>query len=129
VLLSPVVDAGNVLPRKGWTLPKTSLVVDDEPSVRNFIIAVLQSDGFQTIEAQNGDQALELIRKLGTGVDLVVSDIRMPLMDGITWRTVCVMSSRPFHSYWFPVTLKSKKRNSRILVLSSCNFPFIRPPF
>ena len=63
---------------------KVALVVDDEPSVRNFIIAVLQNDGFQTIEAENGDQALELIHKLGKGVDLVVSDIRMPLMDGIT---------------------------------------------
>ena len=65
-------------------LHKTSLVVDDEPSVRNFIIAVLQSDGFQTIEAQNGVQALELLRKHGTDVDLLVSDIKMPLMDGIT---------------------------------------------
>jgi CheY-like chemotaxis protein len=58
------------------------LVVDDEPSVRNFIRAVLRSDGFQTIEAENGVQALELMRKLGTGVDLLVSDIQMPKMDG-----------------------------------------------
>jgi len=57
---------------------KISLVVDDEPSVRNFIRAVLQSDGFQTIEAENGVQALELMRKPGTGVDLLVSDIKMP---------------------------------------------------
>ena len=63
---------------------RISLVVDDEPSVRNFIRAVLRSDGFQTIEAENGVQALELMRKLGTGVDLVVSDIKMPKMDGIT---------------------------------------------
>jgi CheY-like chemotaxis protein len=63
---------------------RTSLVVDDEPSVRTFIGAVLRSDGFQTIEAENGVQALELMRKLGTGVDLLVSDIKMPKMDGIT---------------------------------------------
>jgi CheY-like chemotaxis protein len=62
---------------------KISLVVDDEPSVRKFITAVLQSNGFQTIEAEDGVQALELVRKLGTSVDLLVSDIQMPVMDGI----------------------------------------------
>lgn len=45
--------------------------------------AVLESDGFQTIEAENGVQALELVRKLGTGVALMVADIKMPLMDGL----------------------------------------------
>src|SRR5690242_12777926 len=62
---------------------KISLVVDDEPSVRTFITAVLRSNGFQTIEADNGSHALELLRKLGTGVDLIVSDIQMAVMDGI----------------------------------------------
>ena len=62
---------------------KISVVVDDEPSVRDFIIAVLQGDGFQTIEAEDGVHALELLHKLGGAVDLLVSDIRMPLMDGI----------------------------------------------
>ena len=62
---------------------KKSLVVDDDPSVRKFIKAVLQSDGFQTSEAENGVQALELLRKLCGAVDLLVSDIKMPLMDGI----------------------------------------------
>ena len=62
---------------------KISLVVDDEPSVRKFITAVLQNNGFQTLEAKNGVHALELLRKLGGAVDLVVSDIQMPLMDGI----------------------------------------------
>ena len=47
-------------------------------------MAVLRSDGFQTIEAENGVQALELMRKLDTTVDLLVSDIQMPKMDGIT---------------------------------------------
>ena len=63
---------------------KVSLVVDDEACVRNFIMAVLRSDGFQTLEAENGVQALELMRKLDPAVDLLVSDIQMPKMDGIT---------------------------------------------
>jgi CheY-like chemotaxis protein len=55
---------------------KISLVVDDEPSVRTFITAVLRRDGFQTIEAENGVQALELMRKTEPAVDLLVSDIK-----------------------------------------------------
>ena len=63
---------------------KVCLVVDDEASVRQFITTVLRSDGFQTLEAENGVQALELLRKLDGAVDLLVSDIQMPNMDGIT---------------------------------------------
>lgn len=62
---------------------KLALVVDDEPSVRKFITAVLRSNGFQTIEAENGVQALEVLRKLDNAVDLLVSDIQMPILDGI----------------------------------------------
>lgn len=49
-----------------------------------FIKAVLESEGFHTMEAADGVQALELIRMLGTGLHLLISDIRMPRMDGIT---------------------------------------------
>ena len=62
---------------------KKSLVVDDDASVRKFIKAVLQSAGYQISEAENGLQALELLRKLCGAVDLLVSDIKMPVMDGL----------------------------------------------
>jgi two-component system, cell cycle response regulator CpdR len=62
---------------------KKSLVVDDDPCVRNFIKAVLQKDGYQISEAENGVQALQVLRKMCGAVDLLVSDIKMPLMDGI----------------------------------------------
>lgn len=60
------------------------LVVDDEPAVRRLVTTVLDRAGFKTIEAENGTRALELIRNLGGAVDLLVSDIQMPNMDGIT---------------------------------------------
>jgi CheY-like chemotaxis protein len=63
---------------------KISLIVDDELSIRKYINSVLPSDGFQTSEAENGVQALELKCRLGTGVDSLVCDIKMPRMDGIT---------------------------------------------
>jgi len=55
---------------------KKSLVVDDDPSVRKFMKAVLQGNGFQISEAENGVQALELLRKLCGDVDLLVCDIK-----------------------------------------------------
>jgi CheY-like chemotaxis protein len=58
------------------------LVVDDEPRVRTYISIVLQSGGFETIEAGNGIQALETLRTNPLKVDLVISDISMPLMNG-----------------------------------------------
>jgi CheY-like chemotaxis protein len=61
---------------------KISLIVDGELSIRKYINSVLPSDGFQTSEAENGVQALKLMRKLGTGVDLQACDIKMPKMDG-----------------------------------------------
>jgi CheY-like chemotaxis protein len=60
------------------------LIVDDDVTIRSYLRAVLQQEGFQTIEAANGLEALKIMRDLGTAVDLLVSDIQMPRMDGIT---------------------------------------------
>jgi len=59
-------------------------VVDDEPSVRRYISAILQQDDFETLEAEGGIQGLQLVRDLGDSVDLVVSDIQMPGGDGLS---------------------------------------------
>ena len=62
---------------------KTALVVDDEATVRLYVKAVLQQHGFETIEAADGIEALHLLRNVAAGVDLLLSDVRMPNMDGI----------------------------------------------
>ena len=63
-----------VLSNSDAIVQKIALIVDDEWSVRTYIRAVLESDGFHTIEAEDGMQALKLMRKLGTGVDLLIAD-------------------------------------------------------
>ena len=45
---------------------KLCLIVDDEQSIRTYITVVLQGGGFLTLEAENGIQALELVRELGS---------------------------------------------------------------
>ena len=60
------------------------LVVDDDHSVRSFTARALALDGHEVEQADDGDLALERIAERSGGYDLVVSDIRMPAMDGIT---------------------------------------------
>lgn len=59
------------------------LVVDDDMSVRGFTARALKLDGHQVDEAEDGDLALECIAEREGSYDLVLSDIRMPSMDGI----------------------------------------------
>jgi putative two-component system response regulator len=56
------------------------LIVDDEPRLRQVMVHLMRSDGFQCVEAGNGLEALEQLTK--HSVALVLSDLRMPKMDG-----------------------------------------------
>ena len=62
----------------------TVLVVEDELPVRRFAVRALGKRGYAVIEAENGDVALEILDDAATRVDLVVSDVMMPGMDGAT---------------------------------------------
>ncbi|MEY4577867.1 MAG: Chemotaxis regulator CheY [Pseudomonadota bacterium] len=64
-------------------MARNVLVVDDSASMRALVSGTLKGLGFQTHEAENGQQALERIRTMPT-VDFVITDLNMPVMDGIT---------------------------------------------
>ena len=64
---------------------RISVVVDDEPSVRKFISAILQRENFQTVEAGDGAHGLRIVQELGDEVALIVSDIHMPNGDGVAF--------------------------------------------
>jgi two-component system cell cycle sensor histidine kinase/response regulator CckA len=59
------------------------LVVDDEPMIRSFAARVLREEGFGVYEATDGVEALELIRAGIADLDVVLSDIVMPRMNGV----------------------------------------------
>ena len=59
------------------------LIVEDDESVRSFTARAIQASGHQVETAEDGDLGLETIRQAGGDYDLVLSDIRMPAMDGI----------------------------------------------
>jgi len=56
-------------------------VVDDSMSIRRLVGKTLQGVGFEVIEASNGQEALD--RLVGRTVQLVITDLNMPVMDGL----------------------------------------------
>ncbi|RUX20511.1 MULTISPECIES: response regulator [unclassified Mesorhizobium] len=63
------------------------LIVEDDESVRTLAARALERDGHDVTVATDGAQGLHTIRQARGGYDLVVSDIRMPEMDGIEMAT------------------------------------------
>ncbi|MGI4731055.1 MAG: response regulator transcription factor, partial [Janthinobacterium lividum] len=62
-------------------MPRTILVVDDDPHIRQLLVFALDKAGLGAIEAGDGEQALALAA--AQMPDLVVLDINMPRMDGL----------------------------------------------
>lgn len=60
---------------------KKVLVVDDDPDVRLFSITVLEENGYTPLEATNGEEGMQMIRK--ELPDLIILDILMPRESGI----------------------------------------------
>ncbi|HLI99332.1 MAG TPA: response regulator [Bradyrhizobium sp.] len=71
-------------PRTDLTGQGTILLVEDEEGLRSLNARGLRSRGYQVIEASNGVEALEALEEKDGAVDLVVSDVVMPEMDGPT---------------------------------------------
>jgi two-component system cell cycle sensor histidine kinase/response regulator CckA len=62
----------------------TLLLVEDEDAVRLFSCRALRNKGYHVLEARSGEEALEILKKEGNKIDLIVSDVVMPQMDGPT---------------------------------------------
>ncbi len=62
----------------------TILLVEDEDAVRMFSSRALKEKGYRIIEASNGESALEFLKKNASTINLVITDVVMPKMDGPT---------------------------------------------
>ncbi len=76
----------------------TILVVDDEPEYRLILRSVLTGEGYDVAVAENGEEALRKLEEMT--IDMVISDIYMPVMDGIKFnraaRTLPKYANVPF---------------------------------
>lgn len=64
-------------------MSKTIMVVDDSASMRQVVGIALKSEGYTVIEGRDGKDALSKLT--GQKVHLIISDVNMPVMDGITF--------------------------------------------
>lgn len=82
----------------------TILIVDDEKPVRQFLVAALEQDGYDVLEAAHGGHALSLIGNGSIRPDLVISDVMMPMVSGLE---LCrTLKSNPYTAT-IPVVLMS----------------------
>jgi CheY-like chemotaxis protein len=59
------------------------LIADDEDSMRTLVARAIAMDGHVTVTAQDGAEALEILTREDGAFDLLLTDIQMPVMDGI----------------------------------------------
>jgi CheY-like chemotaxis protein len=65
------------------------LVVEDDPDIRDAVVAALEIEGFRVFQATNGAEALEVLRTM-PHPSLVLADLMMPVMDG--WQFIRALS-------------------------------------
>jgi len=99
------------------------LICDDEPDIVNALKIYLESEGYETVSAENGKKALELLKQ--ENVQLVLLDVMMPVMDGIE------TLSKHREASNVPVILLTAKSEDtdKILGLSSGADDYITKPF
>ncbi|MFD1697560.1 response regulator [Roseibium aestuarii] len=59
------------------------LLAEDDEAVRSFVKRALELDGHTVVATEDGDEALDVLTRTGGQYDLLLSDIKMPVMDGI----------------------------------------------
>ena len=105
---------------------KRILVVDDASLVRRFYRDALERAGFEVDEALNGVEALEKV--LGETYDLVIVDVNMPQMDGITFlktlrRQSAVVSSLPS----LVISTEAARQDAAAARAAGANFYLVKP--
>ncbi len=70
------------------------LVADDEPALRKLLKTNMELEGYDTLEASNGAEVLESVRR--DNPDIILLDIMMPVMDG--WEVLTELAANPDYS-------------------------------
>lgn len=103
----------------------TILVVDDEPTVRMVLARLLAKRGFAVIEAENGNEALEMVARHATALQLIILDLTMPHRDGLS--TLEELRNQQNET---PVVIISGYYTSELIPrLEQLNAGFISKPF
>jgi DNA-binding response OmpR family regulator len=99
------------------------LVADDEALVRNLVTLLLQSDGYFVLSAADGHEGLELSRQYPGTIDLVITDVQMPRLNG-TDLCAHLLEERPGIK-----VLMMSGADMKEIVSQNVNLPFLPKPF
>lgn len=88
---------------------KLILIVDDSASIRQVVSITLRTAGFDTIEATDGSDALAKLT--GQRVHLMISDVNMPNMDGITF--LKAVRARPEYKFTPVIMLTTESSDNK----------------
>ena len=86
-------------------MTKTALIVDDSTTMRRMIGLTLREAGFTVIEGANGQEGLRHLD--GAAVDIIVTDVHMPVMDGLSM--VAAVRQRQEHRFTPILILTTEK--------------------
>jgi len=67
---------------------QTVLLVEDESALRRLMVKVLEGEGFQVLEAKDGEQAVAICRSWAEPIDMVVTDLAMPKLNGLQLKEI-----------------------------------------
>jgi CheY-like chemotaxis protein len=102
----------------------TILVVDDEPAVRTVVRRMLEELNYRVVEASNGEEGLRAAERIKRSLSLVVSDISMPVMDGIEF----LDRFRPLYPQ-VPILFISGEGPTAVSRLAGVSEPLLFKPF
>jgi two-component system chemotaxis response regulator CheY len=88
---------------------KVVLIVDDSVTIRMLVSKVLQAAGFEVLQAANGREGLDRLN--GRAVTLVITDLNMPVMDGIEF--IRALREDPNHKFTPVVFLTTESEASK----------------
>lgn len=100
------------------------LIVDDFKTQRSFLINIVQENGFHFLTATNGKEAIELLTI--ESVDLILTDLEMPIMDGMEMLKQVKQSSKLKS---IPVIMISSNLEMKAAAENAGLFAFVHKPF
>jgi len=104
-----------------------ALVVDDSRTMRRIVAGTLQDLGFETIEAEHGQAALDLLQS-GVEVDLACVDWNMPEMDGLTF-VATVRADRRWRAITLMMVTTESEQEQIVRALAAGAHEYLIKPF
>jgi two-component system cell cycle response regulator CpdR len=102
------------------------LIADDEDSMRTLVARAIAMDGHDTVAAQDGAEALEILTREDGAFDLLLTDIQMPIMDGIA---LALSAARDFPGLTILLMTGFADQRERASNLSAIAHDVITKPF